>query len=154
MIRFLDATIIYMPVFYVGFMFNKFNLEQRLSSLKQVGAGLILITLWLMLLVLNVPHTDIIQMCTIPVGLYLLVAGFNRNKILNRFNMIIARQAFAIYLLHQFVIIGMLGYVDMSNVNPYVTLVVYFCLALGVSVILSELYDKLIIGKISYRKGN
>ena len=145
MIRFLDATIIYLPVFYVGFMFNKLNLEQRLSSLRQVWLGLILITLWLLLLVFDVTHTDIVQMCLIPVGLYLVVAGFNKNKVLNVFNTIIAKQAFAIYLLHQFVILIMLGYVDLSHVSPYITLVLYFFLSLFVSLIASEVYDRIFV---------
>ena len=137
-----DRMIVYLPVFYIGFLFNMLRVENK-EDTKMLLYGIAIVFVWIALLRINVPHTEIMQMCIIPIGLYMFIAGMTGNRPLSEVESIISRNAFAIYLIHPFVINSLLLYIDLSKISPYITILLYFVIALIVSLGLALLYEKI-----------
>lgn len=135
---------IYFPVFYAGFLFHRMNLDEVLRKNKRkclmvLSGGAIL---WLLKAIEFYKYTWTINMLVISlisyVGVLFLISRVNK---INKVDLSLTKQSFSIYLLHQFVINLMLGYVGFEHSNFYFTLCILFCTSFFLPWLLSECCD-------------
>lgn len=122
----------YYPIFYVGFLSNKYGIGKKVISHKYIslfvgigGAGL-----WLSRIIVLYKLTDMLNMLVISVSAYILFCLlFSRGKI-GFVGGSLSKESFSIYLMHQFVINILIGTFNMSALNYWMSLIILFLCAL------------------------
>lgn len=135
---------IYFPVFYAGFWMNRLNIEDvlRKNEMKCMFALIGGAILWLFKVVELYKYTWTINMLAISLISYVSIMFLTRRFYrTNKVDLSLTKQSFSIYLLHQFVVNLMLGYVCFKHSNYYFTLCVLFCISFFIPWMLSEFYD-------------
>lgn len=147
--RTLEEFFYYFPIFYSGYLLNKYSVVERLQNTKYRVLSLIIS---FFACVYFRKHGFPIYGWAVYYGLaaltlYMATSLLLNNKTLDKFSMIITNNSFAIYLLHQFVINALLLF-NYSNVNVYLIVCLISLTAFFIPLTLSYLYSSLRFRKI------
>jgi len=132
----------FIPVFYMGYLFNKYSIEDKFNSITSTMYGVVIILLSILLGLCNIQHVYTIQMCLTSIGAYLIICGAFNKKTCS-FIDLIAKHSFTIYLLHEFVICTIVMHIDLSHINVTFSIVMLFCLAFFFPIVFSQIYGNI-----------
>lgn len=140
-VRFLYTLYMYFPVFYVGFLFNKYQIENRIYIRWHTLLGFFVFINSLCFSIFSVPHFQILVFLTLPIGVYFMISGCFRNSRNSKFSYLVTKYSFSIYLLHPFIIDFIELHIDLSRINPYYTILLYILPAFFCPILITVIYE-------------
>lgn len=133
----------YFPIFYAGFIVNRFAIFEKIT--KATYKFLFLIFCLACLVMIHYHSILIYGMTTYygvsAISMYLLVSVVLQDRALGKISMLVSKNSFAIYLIHQFVINTLL-YFDFTHVNVYVCVSVVFTISLLLPLFMGIAYER------------
>lgn len=115
--RTFSECILYIPIIYLGYLFNKWRLEERLNQQQKYLMVILGGVICLFSTVYHIPKLGVIlALSSYSVTSYLIMTLF-RMPVITRLGNSISNNSFAIYLLHQFVINILLEFVQFDELG-------------------------------------
>lgn len=131
----------YFPVFYVGFLANKFRLSEFVSKHKCWFTILAIVAALVQLRGLEIGiFTSTLKKLVISLSVYSLLSMYCSTTTISKLANSLSRESFSIYLLHQFVINILLGCFNLAALSYGMALAVIFSCALIIPWVLSFFY--------------
>lgn len=147
-LRTILVTIMYLPIFYTGFLSNKLAIETKVKKNMNKFATifLCLITFFTSFLIKDCVASPIMQ-CIRPLLLYMIVYLIWKNRLVNILYLQVVNSSLAIYLIHQFVINGILSISELNGIPYYFVIPLVFIPSLFIPIFIDKLSTKLYIWK-------
>ena len=126
----------YLPLFIIGYLFNKYQLNKKIQKCKQL-------IFWLILLHQDIHLKGITQLYFSCIFTYLLLIKYRKNAPLSKFGTLISNQSFTIYILHQFVINSLLLSINFNEKKWILSFIIVSTLSFLLPLFIGDIYTKI-----------